>query len=308
MKKPVKDIEDLNAEFKKLNEKEELLEKRFMAIAMDYQHYIDNSWGQEQIYELRDNVLYRFFSAKLHTELLMRQHFAIEHRFNELFKIDPNKILGDYYPSNPYFDHSEKEVSAIFDSILYHVVSIFDYLSTLSNYVCGDKQNRHDTLMWNQLTRCARDPNNHFGKKPISKIIKDLDNQFINKLYGHRSFLIHKKADLNRYAFTFQLGKENTMTARFIASEKFTKQFKELKKLTEEYYLTTKFIVFWLLNETIESVTDLLFGLKKEMESNQQVSFGFLGLHDPKTNMLLPVSSAYWHEDQYLENLENDNS
>lgn len=301
MNKPVKDIDNLDEEFKRLRQMETMLESRFMAVAMDYQHYIDNSWGQEQIYKLRDNVLYRFFSARLHTEILLRQHFAIEHRFNELLKKDPNKVLAQYHPSNPLFDQTEKEISSIFDSILYHIVSIFDYLSTLTNYICGDKKNRHDTLMWTQLAKSSRDLKNHFGSKPIAQIVRDLDNQYVSRLYDHRSFLIHRRADLSRYSFLFELGNQSKIKARFIASDKFTKQFKELKTLTEENYLTTNYVVFWLLQKTIVKVTDLLFGLKKEMESNPQVPFGMFGFHDPKTNRLLPVSTAYWHAQEYLK-------
>jgi hypothetical protein len=226
MKKPILDITDINEEFRTLNNNLELLQRRFMAIAMDYTHYIDNSLGQEEIYKLRDNITYRFFSTKLHTELLIKQHFAIERRFEELLKKDPQKIFGSYYPSNPHFEHSEKEISSIFDSFLYHLVSVFDYMGTLTNYICGPKGNKQDTLKWTNLARSARDKTNHFGKKPIADKIKELDIGFVNKLYGYRSILIHEKAEFSRYSFSVHLGQEGRFSANFIATERLTKQFR----------------------------------------------------------------------------------
>lgn len=49
MSKAIKDIEDIQSEFKLLDKKISFLEKRFQAMALDYTHYIDNSWDQKRI-------------------------------------------------------------------------------------------------------------------------------------------------------------------------------------------------------------------------------------------------------------------
>lgn len=297
MKKSILDITDLNEEFGKLNDSLNLLRKRFMAIAMDYTHYIDNSFGQDEIYKLRDSIIYRFFSTRLHTELLLRQHFTIEDRFEKFLKNDPDKIMSSYFPSNPYFDQAEEEISSIFDSFLYHQVSVFDYVGTLVNYICGTKNNKQSTLKWTNLARSSRDKNSHYGPKPIASIIKDLDNKFVNKLYSYRSILIHEKAEKSRHSFTIQFGEEEKFTANFIATNRLTKQFSELRKLSIENHITTRYVVFWIMKKAIESVTQILFALKNEMMLNPKVPFGMMGYHDKETNRILPASTPWWNDD-----------
>lgn len=291
------DITDQNEEFKKLNDNLRLLERRFIALTLDYTQYIDNSLRQEEFYKLRDSITYRFFSAQLQTEFLIRQHTVIEHRFEELLKKDPLKVLGQCIPSNPYFDYSEKEISSIFDSFLYHLVSAFDYLGTLTNYICGPKNNKQETLKWTNLTRSSRDGKNHFGKKPIAEKIKELDNNFVNKLYGYRSILIHEKAELSRSSFNVHLGSENNIIANFIATERLIKHFSELKKMSTQNEITIKYVAFWIMNKAIVTVTELLFALKTEMELNPKVEFGILGYHDSETNRILPASTLFWKEE-----------
>ena len=300
MELPVTDIDNIQLEFEKLNNKFTNIHNKFIAVAMDYNHYVDNSWGQKEIYELRDNVQYRLFSAKLHIELMIRQHGLIEHRLNEILKIDPRKLFIEYHPKNPYFENAEKEISAIFDSFLYHIVSIFDYIGTLTNFICGPKQMKQDTLMWTKLANGSRDVNSHFGKTEISKLITELDKFFVAKMYDYRSFLIHKKSDFNRHSFIIESGGYEIykkINARFIASQKFTKSFQELKTLTLSNQLTTKYVAFWTLNTTIDIIIKILFGLKNEMEINPKVSFGMLGLYDEKTKKMLPVSSGFWNKE-----------
>jgi len=295
-RKPILDITDINEEFKKLHENLSLLHNRFMALAMDYTHYVDNSWGQKEIFTLRDSVTYRFFSTKLHTEILIRQHFAIEHRFKEQLKKDPKIIFGTYMPSNPYFDRAEEEISSIFDSFMYHQVSVFDYIGTLVNYICGPVSDKQKSLKWTNLARSCRDSKNHFGKKPLADKIKDIDNKFVNKLYGYRSTLIHEKAEKSRYSFSIQLGKEENIKANFIATERLLKQFAELKKLSQESFVTTKYVAFWIMNKSIEVVTEILFALKDDMEKNPKVPFGMFGYHDKENNRILPASTPWWKE------------
>lgn len=297
MKKPLVDIEDINKEFKILNDNLSLLGDCFLAVAMDYTHYVDNSWGQKEVFKLRDSVAYRFFSAKLHVELLIKQHFEIEYRFKQYLKTEPN-AFAEYFSKNPYYDHAEKEISSIFDSFLYHLVSVFDYLGTLTNYVCGPKEDKQKTLKWTNLARSARDSENYFGKKPIADVIKEFDNVFVNKLYSYRSYLIHEKAELSMYSFTYHFSNnsEQKVTANFIATERLTKQFPELKSLSKDNYLSIKYVSFWILNRAIEIITDMLFALKNEMEQNPKVPFGFFAYFDEKSKMGLPASTPYWEK------------
>src|SRR5688572_4025268 len=143
------DIADVNQEFAKITSRLRLLSDRFLAVAMDYKHYVDSSFKEDRIYALRDNVQYRLSSARLHLELLLRQHMWIQKRLEKSFEKDPSTVTGNYFPFNPHFYIYQQEVSSILDSFVYHISSVFDYISTLTNYISGS--NRDDTLCGRSL-------------------------------------------------------------------------------------------------------------------------------------------------------------
>ena len=181
--KEILDIENVNEEFKKLSSRLHLLYDRFLAIAMDYKYYIDSSFEEKKIYELRDNVQYRFFSAKFHVELLLNHQIAIIKQLEDVAKKDTSALIENF--QNPSFDFTlQRQISSLFDSFIYHMVSVFDYISTLINYICGDK--KENTLMWTQLAKSVRDKNNSLGKKLFAEKIVQIDSDFVNKLYDHR--------------------------------------------------------------------------------------------------------------------------
>jgi hypothetical protein len=293
------DIDDLNHEFDKITSRLRLLSDRFLAVAMDYKHYVDSSFKEDRIYVLRDNVQYRLTSAKVHLELLLRQHMWIQERMEKGFKKDPSTVTGNYFPINPYIDIYQKEVSSILDSIVYHISSVFDYISTLTNYISG--VNKEDTLMWTQLAKSVRDEKNNFSKRKFASTIDSIDRDFVSKLYDHRAFIIHKKADPGGYSVTLFLGQTDTINANFLAGKNLVKNFKELKLLSKEKHPTVKYVAFWMLNVAIDKVTDILFALKAEMEFDPKVKTPFMFYLHPVTKKTLPVSTGYWHEELYLK-------
>jgi len=281
------DINDLNKEFKDLESKLSILSNRFLAIAMDYKEYIKNDFSDHKIYELRDSVEYRFFSTRTHIEILLRQHLIIDEHMKS--------HLNGKVPIQMYFDYYQKQISSIFDSIVYHTTSIFDYISTLVNYISS--KNNQKTLMWTQLSKSVRDEKNEFYKKSFAKTIDNIDRQFVSKLYDHRSFLIHRKSDISSFNVTVSFGKKENVDAKFMAGKNLIKSFNELKILDKENNLTVKYVTFWLVNETIEKITEILFALKREMENNTNPPEQFMFYLDPKTNERSSVSKIYWNEE-----------
>jgi hypothetical protein len=296
-KQDIVDIDDINQEFEKINSRLKLLSDRFLAVAMDYKHYINSSFKEDKIYELRDSVQYRFFSVRVHIELLMRQHLWINERLSRQLKKDPSTVTGNYFPINPYFDLYQKEVSSILDSVIYHISSIFDYISTLTNFISG--VNKDDTMMWTQLAKSVRDKNNKFSQREFASTIDLTDREFVDKLYNHRALIIHRKADPSGYSVTISLGKSDKIKATFLTGKNLIKNFNELKKLSKEKHPTVKYTAFWLLNMTIDKITDILFALKREMETNPKTSKPSLFYLHPETKKALPISIKYWHEDLF---------
>lgn len=67
----IKDIDNPKEEFEKLTKKFKTLHDRFLAIAMDYTHYIDSTMSENEIFKLSDNILSRLYSARFHFQLLI---------------------------------------------------------------------------------------------------------------------------------------------------------------------------------------------------------------------------------------------
>lgn len=258
------DKDDINQEFKKLDERFALLQNRFLAVAMDYNHYIENSWGEKEIYKLRDEVSYRLFSAKFHIELLLRHHSFVKFQLEERFKKEPDFFSRQYLGPNPLFEHYQKQVSAIFDSTIFHMTSSFDYIATLCNYICG--QNKQEKYKWTKLSKAVRDENNSFSKTKIVSTIDSVDREFAGKLYNHRSYVIHSSSDQNRYFFSMVLGQNGVnFVPRFIIGQNLTREFSELKSLNKTHDITVVYAAFWTINKTLDKITDILFSLKKQM-------------------------------------------
>ena len=297
MSNPVVDISDAQKEFADLNQELQILHDRFLAIAMDYGHYIEYiTKPGNRIYDLRDNVAYRLFSVNIHIELLIRQHYYIRDRFEHIWKADPSKLLREVYPSNPIFDYAEREVSSIFDSIIYHLVSVFDYLASLAYYTC--RGNKQETLMWTSFASSVRDKNNDFSKSSFAEVISEIDNNFVKKLYDHRSDLIHRNGELNRTNGQIPLDGGKFKIA-YITTPRFNKRFPELKTESKEFQITVQYASFWITRKAIKEITRVLLGLRKEMELTKKIPHGMTVLIDEVTGGILPMSGPMWHLDKY---------
>ncbi|QNJ99095.1 hypothetical protein [Constantimarinum furrinae] len=296
--KGIIDIEDWNKEFISLNDRFELLQNRFLAIAMDYKYYIDSSWGENEIYQLRDDISFRLFCSKFHIELLLKHHIEIKHRLHERFKKDPSYFSRQYFGANPLYEHYGKEVSSIFDSIVYHAVSSFDYLAVLCNYICGAKKS--DKLKWTQLARSVRDKKNIFSTTEIANPITEIDREFVGKLYNHRSHVIHKKSDQNKYSITMSFGQTKLeFIPKFFIGNNLIKEFNHFRELNKSNNITDVYASFWIINQVVEKITDILFSLKKHMELNPKQNDGHIFNLDKDTSTKKPVSESYWKENEY---------
>lgn len=299
---PIKDIKEIAKEFENLKKRLDLLDEGFRAAGSDYLHHIEISKvNKHEIFELKDNVMYRYFSARFHLQILIQHHQVILKRFAKILETDPSKILNKVYPVNPNFDYAEKEISSVLDSIYFHIGAVFDYLSILVNYVCGPKATRSQKIKWTQLTRSCRDKDNHFGQLEIAKVVDQIDRELVNKLFEYRSDLIHKSQDQQRMSFKINFKKNGAnLKLDFLATSKITKQFPELKEEAKNNSLTVNYVAFWTLHKSIDMIAKLLLSLKSEMEKRSTFpdhigDDDLIILHvDKKTNVGLPASTPMW--------------
>jgi hypothetical protein len=263
--KNILDIEDRQDTFKKISGKIGLLNKAFQALSMDYSYHIETTFGKNhKIFDLKKDIDYRLFSSKFHLELLFRQHLVIQNRIEEIYKTEPKKIIGEVYPSNPILDYCEKEISSILDSIIFHLASVYDYLSAIINFICNNKD--ESITKWSQLNRSCLDKRNAYNSKKIAKTITEQHNIFINKLYTHRSRLIHKTSDIHPISLDIKL-KSGKTTVKFFATKELTKNFSELRQLSKTNNITVEYVAEWFIENTFKSLFKLMHSLKDEMES-----------------------------------------
>ncbi len=301
--KEILDIEDINTEYQKLKERQSYLNKRFYAISLDYKSYIEPSWDDQEIYDIRDNILYRIFSALLHSNILLNYFTIIENRFEDIRKKDLIRLLNPTFPKDSLIETATQEISSIFESIIYHLVSSYDYFSTMINFMYGEKKDKQNTLKWNGLVNIARDKTSNLGVRIFSQKIVEINSQFVDKLYNYRSFLIHEKPDLNYFSLKFNAFNETSkIDLKFYITKKFTNKFHELKVRSKEKKITLKYVVFWLLNKSITSLNEILFELKKDMGSNGLDYYGMMMYQDKQTGAILPQSFPYWFENEWLKN------
>ena len=300
-KKSIFEITDSKSEFAKIDCKFSLLNQRFTALAMDYKHYIDSSIRNNKIYTLRDNINYRLYSAKFHLELLFNTINNIEKNIeNHTTTRTPNQI-----PVISYMPIYTQQITSLFDSFIYHTVSVFDYISTLANYVSGEK--KENTLMWTQLARSVRDKKNIFSQTIFSAVVDKIDREFVGKLNDHRALLIHRKADIGGFNLTHSFSSQETVTTTFFAGKSMIKCFKQLTEFSRSGNITLRYVAVWILNEVIENITDILFSMKEEMESKDIGKEPVMFYLHPETKEKLPLSVNYWNEKLY-EKIKTDSN
>jgi hypothetical protein len=296
-KKILLDIDDRQKTFQLIAKGIELLNEGFRALYADYMHHIDVKTGKDEILKMKENIDFRLFSSQFHLELLLRQHFAIENRIQDIYQKDPSKVLNEVYPSHPLFDHCEREVTSIFDSIVFHLASVYDYLSAIVNFICNKKDK--SITKWSQLTKSCRDKGNTYANKKIATIIVSENDTFVDKLYKYRSRVIHEKSDIHPISFSLKFASGKT-DVKFITTESITKSFKFLKEKASTHNVTVSYTSDWLIHETVNSILKILFGLKEEMElmstfPNHIGGSDLIMLYnDPETGFAGPVSKPMW--------------
>jgi hypothetical protein len=285
-----KDIDNPQREFENLGKRFSLLHNRFLAVAMDYKYYIDENITDYEIYTLRDNVLYRLHSAIFHFQLLIDHHTKVENRLGKLYSLNPSEVLQGGFKLISIQEKSTKEIYALFDSMIYHLCSIFDYIFRLINYIHG--QTILDNPKWNKFRDAKNLRDYCYCSKEIIPKLQQLDTDFIYPLIKHRSHLIHTENDMGDFKLNFDISGKN-FNAQFKATKLFKENFKEIDNENQNMDLTIKFVSFWLIDKTLKTTTDLLFELRDDMIRNKKIPHGMFAMTGPNNTLQSP-SAHYW--------------
>jgi hypothetical protein len=291
MARVIKDIENPEEEFNKLTDRFRLLQDRFLAVAMDYKYYINSELNDRAVYELRDNVLYRLYSARFHFQLLLEHHARVESRCKELYKKDSASFWRDSFELQHLTRQSEKEIYSLFDSLVYHLCSIYDYLFRLIN-LCH-KNTQVDKPIWNKLFQKKSMEEFKYASKELLPKLQKIDSEFVYPLIGHRSHLIHTQFDTGVFSLVMGITGDSCV-ATFEATDLFHKNFPGMRGADDTEHFSIKYASTWLIGKTIETVTEILFELRDDMIRNKRIPHGMFVLYDEKNRTMGSPSGPKW--------------
>lgn len=288
----LKDIGDPISEFEKMTSRFRLLQDRFVAIAQDYTHYIDAKIEQNEIFTLRDNVLAKLYTARFHFQILIDYHNHIEKTFEQFYKTNPTEFHNRGFKFQSLYDTFTMEIFSLFDSMIYHLCSIFDYVFRLINFIHGKEIAGNPK--WNQYKSHKNLKNFGFCSKELIPKLEKLDVEFVYPLIKHRSILIHSNVDNGNLALSFKLGGKD-FKANFLTTKLFKANFPNLIKEHSDVDISLKFSSVWLIDKCLKCTTEILFELRDEIVRNKKIEHGHFVLLDANKS-IIPISSHSWGE------------
>lgn len=295
MDKPVKDISDLFQAMNSLNKELNYLENRFIALGLDYQNYYSKSKKKERVFELRNNVLFRIFSAQFLFKLLIDHELEVEKGINHNLQNHPDQKNSLFFPHNLY-GQDIKEIQALFDSLTFNLVSVFDYFSSLISFFLSYKPDSY--TKWNSLMDYVRsDPR---SDNSLIIHLKLMNNSFVNNLSGYRSDLIHESPKMMQHNLTYH-AVSNSIDFKCYSPTSFNKKFSELKNMEKDYRLTMRFASFWLINHTILQINNILF-LLDEFIIDPSIPIDKLLYTFKKPNgEIVSAANNFWFKEEYIK-------
>jgi hypothetical protein len=262
-KLPQLDVTDINISFEEIRKEIAHITDRMTGLGLEFINKIDGnlfSENNKRFMNLRNSIQYRLSSILFHfTQLL-----DIQIRFQERIDEDPY----DKEKSIKWMILGGEQQYALFDSIVFHIVSLFDYLACLINYSCSGKY--ESKLKWNSIIKTSHDQNSFLANSKLRTILQKWNNEFVDTLYNHRSDLIHYTMDFGNTAYTIDLMKGKA-SLEIEAPHRFVKNFRELKRVSQENKIMINYSVDWTIKKSLSAVRDIIDGVSEFMETNRKV-------------------------------------
>lgn len=310
MKKEIIYIDNPQESFEKIQKLISVVYEGFMALAMDYGYHINNVFGQSKegkhdIYELRDNIDYRIRSANLHFYLLLVRKLEIEHRFEEMLKENPT-IFSGFIMGNPHFEMASDEIMALYDSIVFHLSSCFDYLAMLTQFVFG--KNPESKLQWITLVKHCHNNQSEFANRKFIQNIKTVDADFVSKFNDYRAELIHRKKSTSFANVSWQLNSGKVIT-KFQCSEKIKINLKKI--IDKDLNYCVSYASSEMIKQTLLKIAYVLNGMYDEFRENyiqnapvlNNGGFQMVSMN-PETKSAESPALGYWAKFMEYKNFE----
>ncbi|WP_223559604.1 hypothetical protein [Chryseobacterium lathyri] len=275
----LRDIGDRLQESKRIDDKFVRLHDRFLAVAMDYKCYINDKFGDSEIFKFRDNVIFRLQSARFHFNLLLQFQDLIETNLNKLSPIENRMEFHSYQRQ------AAEEIYSLFDSMVYHVCSIFDYLFSLINFIHGKE--KLDKPKWNTFRTDKNKKKNLYCSVEMIEALTKIDDNFVFPLIQHRSHLIHTEHSVGNIHISYENKK-----VRFLVTDTLKSHFPEFTKENGNIPTTLAFSAKWLIDKSFLSITEVLFETRDDMIRNKKVETPPFFIWED--NKMKEASMHYW--------------
>ncbi len=198
---------------------------------------------------------------------------SILFHYNLLYNINPQ----DYKTPFPAYEISIRQ-NCLFDSIIFHTASLFDYFSCFIWYIIGNEKS--EKKLWNSLVKSVRH-DNKIEKSQIGALIDSFDREWICKLFDYRAELIHYKDDWANETYTI----ENRKLV-IHSPKKILKFFKIQKKIDiQNTIVTIEQISLWVIESSIAICIELANSLTTFIQTNKKRETDVIqirDIHDPE--------------------------
>lgn len=265
-KLPLLDAENPSAKLDEFSDRQQSIIDGLIELGLEYTNKISGKFitpENNTYFLLRDTIFFRLSAILFHLRLLL----SVQKSHNEQFAKKP----FDEVARMRLLDSGSQQQVFLLDSIIFHTISLFDYYGNLIDYICGSKKEMR--LKWNGVLRSVRDPNNPLHNSPVVKVVVKLHNEFVDKLYKHRSDLIHYQTDQGGARTSVKL---MTMESDFVvfAPKRLSRMFPDLRQYSDSHRLTINYVAFWISDRTLSAAHEIIGPLLKHIDLNRKTKVG----------------------------------
>lgn len=241
----------------KISETVREMSSRLTGSGIQYMAKVSGEVADDDMVRIRNNVQYRADALKIQLSLLL----DIQSTHNDITKsVGPHKS----YP----FRKLAREQFSMFDNIVFHSCSLFDYVGYLAHFLCGSGDQAKKS--WGSVANALRDDENEIRDCIAGPIIRRLDHQWVSQLFDYRADLIHYNARLGGVITTADLEKRERVLKTY-APSRFVNDMSGLRKKAGDQQVTLRLASFWLTEKTLDSVLRVLKNLSEVIEHNHQI-------------------------------------
>lgn len=260
---PNLDVADINVCFDEIRKEINEISIRMTSLGFEFINKMGGdliSEKNKRFMNIRNSIQYRLSSILFHFTLLLDIQMSFQDR------LDENPF--DKEESIKYLILGGEQQYALFDSIVFHIVSLFDYLACLISYSCSGKY--ESKLKWNGLIKTSFDFNSYLSNSRLKEILQKWNNEFVDTLYNHRSDIIHYNMDFGNTGLYIDPIK-NKVYLEIEAPYRFVKKFRELKNISKENKIMINYSVEWFIKKSLLATKDIISGISLLMDTNRKV-------------------------------------